>query len=238
MTIKFTTTKAAGLANGIKALVYGRSGAGKTYLSQTAPKPLILSAEAGLLTLSDVDIPVIEIKSIEDLQAAYQWITEDPAAASFETIILDSISEIAEVVLATAKANNKDARMAYGELSERMQHTLRSFRDIPGKHVVFLAKEGLLKDEQAMTTTYAPAMPGAKLAESLPYMFDLVMRVGIGQVEGGAQYRFLQCVGDLQYTAKNRGGRLDAMEPPNLTHVFNKIRVVAQTNPVAPAAQA
>ena len=43
MAINLKTTKAYA-QNGVKVLVYGQSGAGKTTLIKTAPKPIILSA--------------------------------------------------------------------------------------------------------------------------------------------------------------------------------------------------
>jgi ABC-type uncharacterized transport system fused permease/ATPase subunit len=54
-------------ANGVKLLVYGQAGAGKTSLIRTLPKPVVLSAEGGLLSIQDADIPFIEITSMEEL---------------------------------------------------------------------------------------------------------------------------------------------------------------------------
>ena len=67
MALNFTTTRKAAQTNGVKVLVYGKAGVGKTVLCATAPKPVIISAEAGLLSLQGADIPVIEVKNIEDL---------------------------------------------------------------------------------------------------------------------------------------------------------------------------
>ena len=52
--LKSTATIAS---SGVKVLVYGQAGSGKTTLIRTAPAPLILSAEAGLLSLAGTDIP-------------------------------------------------------------------------------------------------------------------------------------------------------------------------------------
>ncbi|WP_163493093.1 AAA family ATPase, partial [Haemophilus influenzae] len=81
MAIKLTNTKEATAKNGIKVCVYGQAGAGKTVLCATTPnleKTIIISAEAGLLSIAEADIDVIEIKSLQDLQDAYKWLTEDP----------------------------------------------------------------------------------------------------------------------------------------------------------------
>ena len=217
----FSSTKQASF-RGVKLLIYGRSGAGKTTLAKTAPQPLILSAESGLLSLRDVDIPVIEIKTVDDLANTYTWLTTSPDAAYFKTIFIDSLSEIAEVVLANAKKQVKDPRQAYGELIEKMMMAVRSYRDLPNHHVVMLAKQESHQDEVSKMTLYGPAMPGAKLGNQLPYLFDEVFRLGIGK-NGATEYRFLQTAPDLQYEAKDRSGCMDPMEPSDLTHVINKI---------------
>ena len=59
-----TTTRAASLENGIKCLVYGRSGIGKTHLCATAPTPIIVGAEGGELSLREQDVPLIQIKTL------------------------------------------------------------------------------------------------------------------------------------------------------------------------------
>ena len=231
MTLKFTTTQQAGTSHGIKALIYGRAGAGKTYMARTAPSPIILSAEAGVLSLRDVQIPMVQIQTVEDLSEAYDWLTSSAEAQAFQTVYIDSISEIAEVVLTNAKKQVKDPRQAYGELIEKMMMSVRAFRDLPGKHVVMLAKQESHKDEVTQVTSYGPAMPGTKLGNQLPYSFDEVFRLGIGKLPTGEEYRFIQTAPDIQYEAKDRSGSLDALEPPDLTLIFNKITGGQVTQP-------
>lgn len=223
MAIKLISSRQAAALHGIKALVYGKAGHGKTYLARTAPKPIILSAESGMLSLRDVDIPVITIRSVEDLSEAYAWATSSKESEQFETIYIDSISEIGEVVLSNAKAQVKDPRQAYGELIEKMMITLKAFRDISGKHVVMAAKQATLTDTVTGTVTYGPSMPGARLGTELPYLFDEVFQIGIGKTPDGVEYRYLRTHPDIQSEAKDRSGSLDTLEPPDLTHIFNKI---------------
>ena len=73
MAIQLKRSSAIG-RSGVKLLVYGAAGAGKTSLIPTLPKPIVLSAEGGLLSIADADVPFIEIKSIADLHEAYAWL--------------------------------------------------------------------------------------------------------------------------------------------------------------------
>lgn len=224
MALQFTTTQQAAMLQGVKCLVYGKAGYGKTFMATTAPTPIILSAEAGVLSLRNFQIPMIQITKVEDLTEALTWVQSSREAQQFQTIYMDSISEIGEVVLANAKKQVKDPRQAYGELIEKMMMTIRAFRDIQGKHVVMTAKQELVKDESNGTTMNGPSMPGSKLGPALPYLFDEVFRLGIGKDPQTQQdYRFLQTQPDFQYDAKDRSGSLAPLEPPDLNFVFNKI---------------
>lgn len=210
-------------AEGVKCLVYGQAGAGKTSLIPTLPSPIVLSAEGGLLSISGADVPYIEISSMADLMEAYQWLTASAEAGQFQSVALDSISEIAEVVLVEELKRNKDGRAAYGELNSAMTGVIRAFRDLPGKHVYFTAKCEKAQDEQGRLL-YSPAMPGKTLTQQIPYFFDLVMALRVEKDAEGKTHRVLLTDGDGLWTAKNRAaGRLDAWERPDLGAVIAKI---------------
>ena len=206
----------------VRLLVYGAAGAGKTSLIPTLPDPLVLSAEGGLLSIKGADVPFIEIKSMDDLKEAYQWLTESEEAAQFKSVALDSISEIAEVVLTAEKATAKDPRQAYGALQDQMQMIIRAFRDLPGKHVYFSANMEKAQDETGRIL-YAPSMPGNKLAQQLPYFFDEVLALRVEKDAEGVPQRALMCASDGLWSAKDRSGRLDAWEGADLGAVINKI---------------
>lgn len=221
MAIKLTTTNQS--AKFVKALCYGDAGAGKTVLCSTAPNPIIISAESGLLSLAHLNIPVIEVKTLEDVQEAYQFITESDEAKGFETVCLDSITEIAEVMLSQYKKDDKDPRKSYGALADHMSQLVRSFRDLEGRHVYFSAKMARIEDEFTGISTFRPGMPGKTLVNGLPFFFDEVMALRIGVEEDGTKFRYLQTEPDMQYTAKDRSGHLDLIERPDLTHMFDKV---------------
>lgn len=223
---------------GIKCMVYGRAGLGKTCLVATAPSPVLISAESGLLSLRRAnlerlfgvgtegityDIPVIEIKTITDLVNAEIWARTSQEAKQFSTICLDSLTEIGEVVLANAKAQVKDPRQAYGELIEKMTVTIKAFRDLKGFNVYMSAKEERIKDEATGIALAGPSMPGSKLGPQLPYLFDEVFHLGKAKQQDGTEYRYLRTQPDFNNEAKDRSGALDEIEYPHLGYIFNKI---------------
>jgi len=239
MAMQFTTAEGASELSGIKALVYSSAGYGKTALTATLPNPVLISAEAGTLSLRRANlermwgvgcpdiaynIPTIVIKTMEDFEEAYLWCTRSKEAQQFQSISLDSVSEMGEAILNNAKRTVKDPRQAYGELIEKMTTKIRQFRDIQGKHVYFAAKQEPFKDELTGATKYGPSMPGRQLGPALPYFFDEVFCLRIGtDPQTNQNYRYLLTQPDIQYEAKDRSGALATIEIPHLGRVFSKI---------------
>jgi len=221
MAIQLKRTKEA-IAQAVKLLVYGQAGAGKTSLIPTLPKPVILSAEGGLLSIADTNLPFIEITSMDDLREAYKWLNSSAEAAEFESVALDSISEIAEVVLNAEKKINKDPRAAYGAMQEQMADIIRGFRDLPGKHVYMSAKLEKTQDEMGRVL-YAPSMPGNKTGQSLPYFFDEVLALRVEKDAEGMTRRALMTDGDGLWLAKDRSGKLEVWEDADLGDIIRKI---------------
>lgn len=222
MAIQLKSTKQSAL-DGIKCLVHGPAGAGKTTLCATTGAPtIIISAEAGLLSLRGFDIPVLEVKTLDELYEAYQYVA-GPDGTQFSWVCLDSISEIAEVVLNYEKKNSKDPRQAYGSLAEKMTDLIRAFRDLPGKNVLFLSKQEKVKDEQTGALLYSPSMPGNQLKNGLSYFFDEVMALRVEKDADGNPTRWLQTSRDYNYEAKDRSGCLEMFESPDLSAIAAKI---------------
>lgn len=235
MGIKIQSIKEAVEDNGIKILVHGPAGSGKTVMCGTAGvKTLLISAEGGLLSLQGaIDtgllpevvselVDVIEVTSLEELLEAYEF-CKTADAEDYEWVQLDSISEIGEVVLENEKQYSKDPRMAYGNLITEMQALLRKFRDLPNKNVLFTCKQQRVVDQDTERTMYVPSMPGSKLHQAIPYMFDEVFALRVEKDDEGDDYRILQTNRDIRYEAKDRSGKLDMWEEPSLHSLMKKI---------------
>lgn len=226
MAIQLVSTRQSAHLNGLKFLVHGPAGAGKTTLCATtgdAARTLIISAESGLLSLARVDIPVIEVKTLDQLYEAYQFVAHSEEGQQFSWVCLDSISEIAEVVLNNEKKTAKDARAAYGSLAEKMTDLIRAFRDLPGRNVYFSCKQERAKDEQTGAMLYFPSLPGNMLKQGISYFFDFVFALRVEKDADGNPARYLQTQRDFNYEAKDRSGALDAFELPDLSQIAAKV---------------
>jgi len=237
MAIQLVSADSLAASNGVKIVIYGRSGMGKTMLSATMPNPIVLSAEAGLLSLKreniervwgvnnpaiTYEIPVIQIRNVNDLVEAENYLRTDPQGQRFNPV-LDSATEIAEQVLANAKKQVKDPRQAYGELIEQMTKTIKAFRDLPGRHVQLNFKEERSKDEGTGMTLAGPSMPGQKMGPATPYLTDEVFQLFAGKNPDGSMFRALRTQPDFSADAKDRSGALDELEYPHIGNIINKI---------------
>jgi phage nucleotide-binding protein len=221
MAIKLMTTKGYA-SDSVKILVHGQSGVGKTTLIGTLPNPVVISAEGGLLALADLEIPYLNVTSMTELNEAFEWLSGSEEANQFQSVAIDSISEIAEVVLNTEKKLTKDPRQAYGALQEQMTDLIRAFRDLPRKHVYMSAKTEKATDENGRIL-YSPSMPGNKLGQMLPYFFDEVLALRVERDADGVTHRGLMCDSDGLWTAKDRSGKLSPWEDAELGLIIRKI---------------
>lgn len=226
--MEIKSIKDATRTQGVKICVYGFAGAGKTRLLATLPgKGLVASAEAGLLSISSVEaagqVDVAEVTSLDDLRDVYRLLSQP--AHGYAWAALDSISEIAEVVLASEKKKTKDPRQAYGALIDEMGSIMRGFRDLPGIDLYFSAKAERVKDDESGRVQVQLMLPGAKLAQSIPYLFDEVFHLVVLEDKStGEVTRWLQTRRDARSDCKDRSGKLEPFEPADLGAVIAKIK--------------
>jgi hypothetical protein len=188
------------------------AGTGKTRLLASAPSPVIISAEKGNLSLRNFTLPVWEVQSLKDLTEAYDFLSKSKDANQFATIGIDSVSEVAEVLLAEEKNKTKDGRKAYGEMQDKLVPMFRDFRDIVGKNVVFLAKQEFTTDGATGAKANGPSFPGTKLSQQVPYLVDELWQLVKVENADKSFGWWLRTSPSLQDQAKDRSGALDLWE--------------------------
>ena len=227
--------------NGIKILVHGMAGVGKTVLTATTgEKTIILNTENGLLSLKKWErlnkeafkkIKILKIESFDDLKEAYKFLKRKEVKKIFSWVNLDSISEMAEQIIATEKAKNRDGRRAYGITADEIIDLLRKIRDLP-YNVCMTAKQQYKDDYDAGKTMFIPMFPGQRIQQEISYMFDEVFALRCERENDETEtkkdkslstVRFLQTENDGKYYCKDRSGILDFHETPNLKKIKEKI---------------
>lgn len=194
-----------------KIILYSDAGIGKTTMAGTLPgRVLILSAEDGLRSLklfpkSERErISVAEVKDTNDLKDAYSKLQS--GVIQYDWVVIDSISEVAEMMLRDLKAKSKDPRQAYGKVDDDIVGMLTDFRNLPCG-VLFLAKEHVIKRQIGDTEIdyHGLLLPGQRLTTNVPHLVDNVWRL----IAKGEK-RFIITKNDGRSRAKSRDG-LDAV---------------------------
>ena len=207
---------------GVKSVVYGGPGTGKTPIIVTAPRPIVCVVEPGTLSArnSSFDtVPAFEANEDSKIKDFFKWICESNEAKGFDTIGIDSATQMAEIFLKGELQRNKDGRRAYGEMARAVKDIFDKLYYLPNKHIYLIAKQG----EDDITKKKKPYFPGQELNVYVPHLFDEVLQLGFHQIPGQQQpIQSFKCKESFDAVARDRSGNLAEFEPPNLTHIFNK----------------
>lgn len=221
--------------NGVKAILYGQPGTAKTPMINTAPRPVLLACEAGLLSMRNSNVPTWEAYTAERIDEFFKWFFESKEAAQFDTLAIDSGSQMAEIYLTIAKASCKDGRKAYGVMAERCMLHFERLYFLPQKHIVLICKE--MKAEVGkqivqnagggfsveMTYQAQPYFPGKELNIQVPHRYDAILHAGKVTIPGQPQpVNAIRTAGTAEILARDRSGRLAEVEPPDLAALFKK----------------
>lgn len=239
--MQFRSTKSLG-HDQVKIIVYGVPGIGKTTLAGTIEEPLLLvSAESGTLSLADKDINVFDVTQddegnklntatakMERVQLIASYLLTDEAKSSLKWIVLDSLTEIGQLVFESIKESDakfkdpKNNLVLWGLYGEKMRAFVKFFRDLPGYNIVFTALAKSEKDE-VNRRIMAIDLQG-KISEQLPGYFDEVFYYELAELEDNQKVRRLVTQSSDRFVAKDRSGKLSQYEEPNLSAIAQKIR--------------
>ena len=150
----------------------------------------------------------------------------------YQTIFIDSITVMSRLCLSWAenldenksRTGAKDIRNAYGTLGRDMMRLLTRVQHTPDKNILFV---GILdeKTDEFNRVSFEPQMDGGKIAREISGIVDLVLTMDIAEDQAGNRRRCFYTTADNEhgYPAKDRSGKLLAIEPANLKNLFNKI---------------
>lgn len=253
---------------GVKALIVGPAGVGKTSLLRTVnPRTtLFVDLEAGDLSIQDVQVDTMQPKTwpeCRDLaallggpnpalephmsysQAHYDAVCEKLGDVSsldkYETYFIDSITVAGRLCLRwsqsqpeglSEKTGKPDLRGAYGLHGREMISWLTQLQHARSKNVIFV---GILEKvtDDFNVSTWQPQIEGSKTGRELPGIVDQVitMQLVTFDEDEAKPVRAFACWPDNPYgwPAKDRSGRLDMFEKPDLGALIAKITAPQKT---------
>lgn len=212
------------LANfyGVKCIVFGKAGGGKTPIFNTAPRPLLLAVEPGMLSMRGSTVPAWEAKTKPLIEEFFKWFFNSKEADNYDTLGIDSLSHLAEIYTEEMLKIHTHGMKAYGEMSTAVMKHVNALYYHPQKHLYLIAKETTA--EEAGAQKRKPYFPGKDLNVKIPHLFDEILHLGLHDIPGviGQQKSFCT-IEQYDIFARDRSGKLAAFEPPDLTYIFKKI---------------
>lgn len=179
-------------------------------------------------------------------EAHYQHLRESypdlvQMIAGKRIIFVDSITDLTRQAMAWAKTRPEafsdktgkpDTRGAYGLLAREVIGLLKHLQHAQAKTVIFVGILERITDE-FNRTTWQPQMEGGKAGRELPGIVDQVITMSLFARDGdgwrheperGEERRLVCRAGNpFGLPAKDRSGRLDVTEPPDLGALLSKI---------------
>lgn len=212
---------ALSLGYGVKALAYGPPGSGKSPLFASAPRPVLCAVEPGMLSMRRfTNLPAWEAFTPERIDEFFNWLFGSAEARHFDTVGVDSVSQMAEIYLKRALGRNRDGRAAYGEMSREVMNWLDKLYYLPNKHAYLIAKEGT--NEIGGVVRRRPFFPGQDLNIKVPHLYDEILHVAQVNVPNVGEVNAIRTAGTFDVLARDRSGRLNVFEPMDLSALFIK----------------
>lgn len=208
---------------GVKSISYGPPGVGKTPLINTAPRPVLMACEPGLLSMRGSQVPTFQAFDAKAVDEFFAWLFGSAETKNFDTVCIDSISQMAELYLVDAKKNNKHGLKAYGEMAEISLKHLEKLFYLQYKHTYLIAKEQSTNDNGVVQRR--PYFPGQQLVTEVPHKYDCILRLAVHNVPSMGQIKAFRCIGSLEEMARNRTGTLSEFEPPDFGKIILKCMV-------------
>ena len=131
---------------GVKCICYGAPGTAKTpVVATTTPNPVICAIEPGLMSLRDVQhIPAWDCTDpktgITELESFLDWVFRSNEVKKFDTIVIDSISQMAEIFLKRELGRCKHGMQAYGEMARNVYGLLEGLFFVKDLNVCFFCR--------------------------------------------------------------------------------------------------
>lgn len=159
----------------IKMLVYGDSGVGKTVFASTAPSPLFLDADKGMMSVQNV-VDRIPIDNWSDLQEAWTFIAS--GEHEYKTIVVDALNELQRIVMDSVIDKFNVRRMYedqptmadWGKALNDFTNMIRMFVSLP-YNVIFIAHASprVFEEDRVL-----PQLNGKQTANLLTRYMDIV----------------------------------------------------------------
>lgn len=205
---------------GVKSLVFGPPGVGKTPIINTAPRPVLCVTEPGMLSMRNSSVPTWAAFDAKRIDEFFLWLFGSAEVRNFDTVCVDSMSQMAEIVISDEQKNNRHGLKAYGEMSRRVMEHLSRLYFMQYKHTYLVCKQTSV-DVQGIRML-RPFFPGQDLNVKVPHMYDMILHCAYASVPNVGTVKAFRTRQAIDIMARDRSGLLNEFEQCDLAALFAK----------------
>jgi hypothetical protein len=254
---------------GVKALIAGPAGVGKTTLLRTLDvnSTLFVDLEAGDLAVRDLKVDTFQPRTWDECrdlacylggpnpslpptecysQAHYDAVVQAMGGTAdvldkYSTYFIDSITVAGRLCFRWSEQQpesfndrgKKNLLGTYGLMGRQMIAWLTHLQHARDKNVIFIGILEYSKDEFNMSS-WDLQIEGSKTGKELPGIVDEMLVMQFLDFGDGEQVRCLVCTSPniWKFPAKDRSGKLDQIEEPDLSKLLAKIASNIPRHPV------
>src|SRR5262249_4490712 len=176
-------------------------------------------------------------------EAHYGEAIKNPALAQlayYETLFVDSLTALSRLSFAWAEQQpeaftdrgRKDLRSVYGLHARTLLSWLNQLQHARGRNVISVAVLEKHVDDSNIAT-WQPQIEGGKTGRELPAIVDEIVTMNWIDFGDRRPIRAFVCTSPNPwgFPAKDRSGRLEQLEPPNLGALIEKLTGPGQRKP-------
>jgi len=205
---------------GIRMVLYGKPGVGKTVFGATAPAPLILAVEKGVLSIAKhfKQLTVIAIDRYDELKLALAFLRRD-AGKTYKSVVIDSLSEARRKHMDDLLEQHQKTAPSldlYLANTTELRRLVRDYCDL-SINVLFICSIKTEKDDES-GGRYISVGLTPQLAGEMPGYVDLVGYMGVKVMRDAEKKttveRFILTEPTDRIDAKDRSGKLPRIVQP------------------------
>jgi hypothetical protein len=235
----------------LKLMIAGPPGVGKTLFASTFPNVCYADAEGRLLSVRKRDVKAVKIASVGMLDELRAALAQSPdvrakvLGAPVDTIVLDTVDEIARLIIKERLKAEKRETMAmadWGYLGDTLRAMLRGFRNLP-MHVLLNVHLKASEDSETGRVYWKPAIQGSVGDEIAAYVDESLLMVArpMNDPKTGERIisRHLQTYPDPSHDwVKDHSGTLPQEFPVDFQTDYQRLaQLIFGDAPAVPASQ-
>lgn len=133
------------LPTALKAMIYAQAGTGKTTLSLSAPKPLLLDFDMGVNRINLSHLDGVDIVQVTDWNQIKELLASPQDLAPYQTIVPDTVGKLLDCIIAYKCGQRQPRVQDWSGINAEFLWFTKQLASL-NKHIIFIAHRDTRKE--------------------------------------------------------------------------------------------